>query len=222
MTFRDLQDMVALGEGKEIEFKQKLPEWNKLLREVVAFANSEGGTVFIGVDDDGGLSGVKDAREIEEAITLNLNKWARPAIDFKLLTIPITRKRAVVAILVRRSKTKPHYARENPDTEIGTVLIRIADNSVKASKETIQLLKYEGQEKNMKVEYGEKERILMKYLETHKRITVSKFADLAIIPRNVASRTLVHLVKANVLQHQALVESPDIFFPIVDELTAKN
>ncbi len=214
MTFRDLQDMVAFGEGKQIEFKQKLPDWNKLLREVVAFANTEGGTVLIGVDDDGGLSGVKDPREIEEAITLNLNKWVRPEVVYKLSVIPITRKRAVVAIQVRRSKTKPHYVRENPETNDGIALIRIADNSAKASKEIIQLLKYEGREQNMKVEYGEKERILMKYLETHQHITVTKFADLAIIPRNVASRTLVHLVKANVLRIQPNVETDDVFLPM--------
>lgn len=216
MSFDELQNLVAKGEGKKIEFKQKLPEWNKLLREVVAFANTDGGVVLIGVNDDGQLSGLKDPREIEEAIFLNLNNWARPEIEYELSVAPLTRKRAVVVIHVPKSKTKPHYVRENPGTDEGIALIRIADNSVKASKETIQLLKYEGKEQNMKVEYGEKERLLMQYLEKQNFITVGKFADLAMIPRNIASRTLVHLVKANVLKHEAQIEGPDRFSAISD------
>ena len=216
VTRHDLQELVALGETAKVEFKQKLPEWNKLLREVVAFANTDGGTVLIGVDDDGQISGLKDPREIEEAIEIHLNQWVRPAVDYRLAVVPLTQKRAVVAIVVSRSQSKPHYVRDNPEANEGVVLIRIADNSVKASKEKIQLLKYEGREQNMKVEYGEKERILMRYLETNKSITVTKFADLAMIPRNIASRTLVHLVKANVLRHRPGLEQPDQFFPVAE------
>ena len=110
MTFRELQMLVVQGEGLHLEFKQKLPEWPKLMREIVAFANTEGGTLLIGVDDDGTISGLKDPREIEEALILHLQEWIRPSLDLILDVVPLTRKRAVVAIQVPQSKTKPHYA----------------------------------------------------------------------------------------------------------------
>ncbi len=212
MTFRELQMVVAQGEGLHVEFKHKLPEWPKLMRELVAFANTQGGTLFVGVEDDGVISGLRDPREIEEAITLNLDAWVRPALDWRLEVVPLSRKRAVVAIVVPRSKTKPHFALESETDDIGHPLIRIADSSVRATKETTELLRYEGRERDMKVEYGDKERILMHYLETAKRITVQEYADLAKIPRSAASRTLVHLVKANVLSHQPLLDEEDRFF----------
>ena len=212
MTFRELQMVVAQGEGLHVEFKHKLPEWPKLMRELVAFANTQGGTLFVGVEDDGVISGLRDPREIEEAITLNLDAWVRPALEWRLEVVPLSRKRAVVAIVVPRSKTKPHFALESETDAIGHPLIRIADSSVRATKETTELLRYEGRERDMKVEYGDKERILMHHLETAKRITVQEYADLAKIPRSAASRTLVHLVKANVLCHQPLLDEEDRFF----------
>jgi predicted HTH transcriptional regulator len=211
MTFHELQSLVAAGEGLHVEFKQKLPEWPKLMRELVAFANTKGGILLIGVDDDRNISGLKDPREVEEAIFLNLGNWVRPELDYRLEVVHLSQKRAVVGIRVPESKEKPHYALENPAAAEGQVLIRIADNSVRASRETIQLLKFEGRERNLKVEYGEKERLLMQFLEKEGRITVPQFAELAKIPMQIASRTLVHLVKANVLQHKPRIEAQDLF-----------
>ncbi len=216
MTFRELQSIVMLGEGLQVEFKHKLPEWPKLMRELVAFANTQGGTVFIGVDDDGSIPGLKDPREIEEAIQLQLNDWVRPAMEWHLDVVALSRKRAVVCIVVPRSKTKPHFALEDPTDTVGHALLRIADSSVRASREAVELLRYEGRERDMKVEYGEKERILMQHLATAKSITVQEYASLAQIPKAAASRTLVHLVKSSLLLHQPLVDQDDRFFVRAD------
>jgi predicted HTH transcriptional regulator len=212
MTFPELQRLVLQGEGLHLEFKAKLPEWGKLARELVAFANTKGGLVLIGVDDDGTISGLKDPREIEEAIEMHLPLYVRPALSYTMAVVPLSRKRAVVALQVPTSKAKPHFALESAGDPKGQVLIRLADSSVKASKEAIELLRYEGRERNMKVEYGDKERILMHYLSVEKSVTVSEFARIAQISRLVASRTLVHLVKANVLRHSPALEVEDRFW----------
>ncbi|MCE7914560.1 MAG: DUF262 domain-containing protein [Nitrosomonas sp. PRO4] len=65
-----LEEMIAEGEGDELEFKSSL-RWdfkeqspNKKLEEVIlktiaAFANGQGGTLLIGVDDDGKILGLE-------------------------------------------------------------------------------------------------------------------------------------------------------------------
>ncbi len=212
MTLPELKRAVSGGEGLHIEFKRKLPEWEKLIREVVAFANTQGGTVFIGVDDDGQLFGVKDPREIEEAIEIKLNQYARPPAPVSIETIPLTRKRSVVCIHVARSDQKPHRALTHPEDKRGTALIRIDDESCTASLEVFELLKYEGRERNTRVEFGDKEKVLMEYLEQNTFITLGKFKEIAKLPKQIASRTLVHLVKANVLRIQPRVDE-DRFFP---------
>lgn len=54
-----LRRLVMEGEGQHLEFKRKVSHPEKIVREMIAFANSEGGTILIGVDDDGLLAGVK-------------------------------------------------------------------------------------------------------------------------------------------------------------------
>ena len=51
MTIEEVRRYVANGEGQYVEFKLRVPEQSRFAKEVVAFANSNGGRVFIGVDD---------------------------------------------------------------------------------------------------------------------------------------------------------------------------
>ena len=46
--------------------------------EIVAFLNSEGGTVFVGVEDDGTVIGFKDS-DIKDEIDLKLGNWVQDA-----------------------------------------------------------------------------------------------------------------------------------------------
>ena len=50
-------------------------------------------------------------------------------------------------------------------------------------------------------EYGDKEALLMRYLDAYGRITVAAFAQLAAIPARRASHTLVLLTRAGLLRH---------------------
>lgn len=212
MDLQSLRHTVAAGEGLHTEFKRKLPAWDKLAREIVAFANTDGGSVLVGVDDDGSLVGVRDPRALEEVLPDKIRAFCRPAPEFEIGVIPLTRKRAVVAIHVPRSLVKPHLALETPEAHKGLALIRIHESSTTASREMYDLLKYEGKERNMKVEYGDKERVLMQWLQNEPYVTVPAFSDVARIPRQVASRTLVHLTKANVLRIAPQIDADDQFF----------
>ena len=52
-----LVDRISKGESMELEFKSELPDEDiKWLKTVIAFANGSGGTLVIGVDDDGNMT----------------------------------------------------------------------------------------------------------------------------------------------------------------------
>jgi len=57
MTLQEVKELAAKGEGLQIEFKKKAAFPEKIVREVIALANTQGGTLLIGVDDDGTVSG---------------------------------------------------------------------------------------------------------------------------------------------------------------------
>ena len=55
MTKEELRELISLGEGQTLEFKRSTSD--DFGREMVAFANSLGGTLLIGVDDKGVIIG---------------------------------------------------------------------------------------------------------------------------------------------------------------------
>jgi hypothetical protein len=83
MELRLLKELVKKGEGEHLEFKLKSNHPEKIVREVVAFANSGGGKLFVGVGDDKTIKGLKDADEDEYTLTRAIDKYIFPKISFR-------------------------------------------------------------------------------------------------------------------------------------------
>jgi ATP-dependent DNA helicase RecG len=65
----DLLDLLKRPEGKTLEFKRDLSSPDGVLRSLVAFANTSGGTVLIGVEDrTRHVRGVKEPLDLEERL----------------------------------------------------------------------------------------------------------------------------------------------------------
>ena len=62
MLESELQDLIAAGEGAKVEFKRDDLRPEQLARELVSFANMNGGTILVGVEDDGSISGIQRPR----------------------------------------------------------------------------------------------------------------------------------------------------------------
>ena len=58
-TLTELLEKVYLGEDATIEFKRALPHRNSLADEIAAFANTQGGMILIGVDDNKEIIGIE-------------------------------------------------------------------------------------------------------------------------------------------------------------------
>jgi ATP-dependent DNA helicase RecG len=61
-TKKDLQFILSEGEGYLVEFKESMND--SIAREMVAFANSSGGRIFIGISDDGRVVGTSRSNRI--------------------------------------------------------------------------------------------------------------------------------------------------------------
>ena len=66
MTKDDLNHLIALGEGQTLEFKRSPSE--DFGREMVAFANSIGGVLLIGIADNGTIVGVVQPNRVKGQI----------------------------------------------------------------------------------------------------------------------------------------------------------
>jgi predicted HTH transcriptional regulator len=210
MDIRDIKKLVLEGETDILEFKKKANFPEKIVKEIVAFANTRGGRLLIGVDDDGTVTGVKNYEEDIYSLNEAITNYCIPSIKYQLDVVKMNEKRAVLHYNIYESKDKPHYVKDGYQGKNRKSYLRLADRSIQASREMIEILKKRQRSKNIKVNFGEKERILMNYLGEHEKITLKTFSEIADIKRSIASRTLIWLVSANILDIEAR-EDEDIF-----------
>lgn len=198
MELRLLKELVKKGEGEHVEFKLKSNHPEKIVREMVAFANTGGGKLFVGVGDDKTIKGLKDAEEDEYTLTKAINKYIFPKINYKTEKIPISPDRDVLLITIPRSVDKPHYVVDESGTR--QAYIRVEDKSIQASREMKEIMRRGRGDRDIRFQYGEKEEKLMKLLDEKESVTVDLFAAFAGIPRKIASNTLVVMVLARILE----------------------
>ncbi|PJA98744.1 MAG: ATP-binding protein, partial [Ignavibacteriales bacterium CG_4_9_14_3_um_filter_30_11] len=101
------------------------------------------------------------------------------------------------------SDDKPHRIQDyKNDIDINTALIsvRVNDKSVLASKEMIKIMLSENNNSILKnYSIGDDEKKVFEYLDENETITVSELKKLRNISERRASRTLIKMVRANLL-----------------------
>lgn len=202
MNLSSLSRLTVKGEGQFLEFKKKANFPEKIVKELVAFSNSKGGKLLLGVDDDGTVSGTRniegEAFVLEDAI----QKLIIPALDYSLEIVKINEKKGVAIFSIPEGLVKPYRSKGDSKTDHGIAFVRWKDESIKASKEMRQILKRRNIERDERFIYGEKEKVLMQILDESSFTTVLEFAEKAAIPKLMASKTLVKLVLANLIDIQ--------------------
>lgn len=196
--------MIAGGESTTVEFKRKAKSPEKLAKEFAAFANTKGGYLMIGVDDDGAIVGVPSEKYemdiIEQACYFYIDPPITPEIE--IMTVA---GKDVVVVRIEQSSQKPHklVIETSEDPQASTrVYIRLGEKSVIASREMTRLMRYlnPGNDEPLRLSIGEKEKRLFAFLEKNERATVKDFAKLVNISNRQSERLLIRLVRAGALQ----------------------
>lgn len=111
MQINELLEIIHGGENFYIEFKEEQVKSKDLGEEIVAFANSEGGTILIGVSDSGEIKGVSNLK-IEETIMNICRNNVVPNIIPNFETITIDEKNIVI-LGIPKGLSKPYSTVDN-------------------------------------------------------------------------------------------------------------
>lgn len=76
--------MIVMGETKHVEFKSKLDNPEPFVSSIVSFANSEGGRIFVGVNDHSKIVGIRNPTEMKEKIVNWIAQHCDPRIDIEI------------------------------------------------------------------------------------------------------------------------------------------
>lgn len=79
----ELIKKIMLGEDATMEFKREMPHRDSMADEIAAFANTEGGTILIGVDDNRQIIGIELEKLdcVEKTVVEICNDWVEPEVD---------------------------------------------------------------------------------------------------------------------------------------------
>ncbi|MEK8053100.1 Fic family protein [Ideonella sp. DXS22W] len=109
LTEAALLERVALGEHTRQQFKRTFSNPDALAAELAAFASSGGGTLLIGVDDDGSLAGLDAAelRRINQMLSNASSQHVRPPLHPHTENV-MTRAGLVMVVSVPNGLAKPY------------------------------------------------------------------------------------------------------------------
>jgi predicted HTH transcriptional regulator len=207
MTLQEVKRLAAQGEGLRLEFKKKVAFPEKIVRELIALANTEGGKLLLGVDDDGTVSGQRFIEEEVFVLKRAIQDYILPSIDYEVDMIKINEKKGVAIFDIPKSNGTAHYLMDGNRKK---AYIRVEDRSVQASREVWEILKRRHHQRDIVFTYGPKEEKLMRILGENGKVTLREYIREAKLPKFLASKTLVRLVLANVLEIHP-EESEDYF-----------
>lgn len=94
LTDDDVAILLNIGEGQGLEFKRNVS--SSVAREMVAFANSEGGRIIFGIDDKNRVAGIEDVNRAVSAIQSTARN-CDPFISVNVSHIKYAEKLLVVA-----------------------------------------------------------------------------------------------------------------------------
>jgi predicted HTH transcriptional regulator len=202
MKRRELLELIEGGENLLCEFKRKFSTHEKITREMIAFANTKGGVLLIGVDDDKEIVGVESEKSEAELIKDVASNYCVPPVEYEIEYMDVNGKEVVI-VQIAESKIKPHRLQDYKnefDINNAVVCIRVNDKSVMASKEMVRIFRAETNElKLKKYAPGPIEKSVFDFLTEQERISVKELSKLANISERRASRTLVKMVRARLL-----------------------
>lgn len=134
------------GETKNVEFKREIPnKHEKFLKDIIAFSNSTGGQVIVGIEDETCIVygiGEQSPFKLSDSISNMISDACTPQIEPDI-SIQTIEDKTVLVIDVAPGKFRPYYlANKGKET---TSYIRINGTSRPADARKLQELELEGQ-----------------------------------------------------------------------------
>lgn len=188
--------MIARGESDTLDFKQTISDASKIAKTLVAFANHKGGTLLIGVRDNGRITGCnpEDERYMIEYAAESFCS-PRPEIIFREHEVE---NRQVLEVHVGEGREKPYFARDEQGK--WWVYHRVNDESLQASAVMFQVLKKQNREKSHPESYSYLEAEILKTLGKEHDLTLPDLMKNLDIKRNRVVYSLAKLIHFDLVE----------------------
>ena len=191
-----LRRLIEEGENQKLDFKYCVSDSRKIARTLVAFANTDGGKLLIGVRDNRSIAGIRTEEEfymVETAVHL----FCRPVITFSIKQ-HTTGGKTVLEVDVMKGNEKIFQARDENDRWI--TYFRHKDQNLVANRILKQVWKRESHKNGAHIKFGKSENAVMDHLKKNGFITLSQCRRIAGLASRKAETLLVNLILLKVIK----------------------
>ena len=206
-----IQKLIEEGEHQMLDFKFEISDSKKIARTLVAFANTDGGRLLIGVKDNGSISGIRSEEE-KYMIQTAAEMYCQPVVDFEAKEWNVNGK-TVLEVIVPKSKYHKHRAPDH--NNLYKVYTRVKDQNILADGILLKIWKYQNNKQNIRVTFSDAEMFLLKYLNENEKITIKEFVQKAEINRREAERILVNFTVINMVKYE--ITEKEVYFTLFEE-----
>ncbi|MEX0982038.1 MAG: ATP-binding protein [Bacteroidales bacterium] len=206
-----IRDLIAEGEHQQQDFKFEISDARKIARTLVAFANTDGGRLLIGVKDNGKISGIKSEEEyymIDGAASI----YCKPEIPF-ISFHRVAEGKNILEVIIKPSEKKPHYARDEENRWLA--YHRVNDQNFLAGYIQLQVWKREKRDRGTFIEYSENEKKVLGILRNEELTDIATLREKTAIRKKTLQQILINLVSLRAIAMEFLDENT--FFRINEE-----
>ena len=139
---KNMDIATLIGECTAYDFKEMLEEKRpkSWLKSVSAFANTLGGSLFFGIDNDGVVKGLEDVQHVTEAISMKIRDYMDPLPEVEAIPLEMEGKR-VLQLKVKAGSYTPYYYVGDGQR---VAFVRNGDESIPATGEQMVRLVLKG------------------------------------------------------------------------------
>lgn len=185
-----LKALISEGEHQRQDFKFRIDDQKKIARTLVAFANSDGGRLLIGVKDNGKIVGVNPEEEFH-MIQGAAEMYAKPAVKIES-RIWQEEMRLVLEINVEPDANRNYRALD--DDGNWKVYVRRNDHTLLANKIILKIWNFEKQGVKRPQTFGEEQLSILKIIGEHEKLTLSKLYRSTSLHKSTVDHTVALLV----------------------------
>jgi len=139
----DITKLLAAAEGKTIEFKRDISSLKQILKTIVAFANTSGGTILVGRGDNDEIIGLPDALQAGESLASSISDSVSPLLPPEIEIVTVEGKSL---LLIRVFHWHGPFFLNSEGSENG-VYIRLGSTNRKVGPEILAELRRVSQNK---------------------------------------------------------------------------
>lgn len=190
----ELTNKIEQGEGLHLDFKFRIDNQKKISRTIAAFANSSGGSLLIGVKDNGKVSGINPEEEfhmIEGAADL----YTKPQVLFET-KVWQERHHLVLEIVIKKSASKHKAIDEDGNWRS---FVRVDDHTLLGNKILDKVWHFEKHGVNRPEKFDDTTTNFIQLIRELESVTVSKLYRKSDLPMKKVDGLLSVLVFWKVL-----------------------